>query len=169
MQSAATVGVQVRRPDHQQAQAVSGDLSVASPVVQRPLLASLHSTHRQAPWFVEERRGLVVLHLAVFHDEFVLRPAGVDRQPGLPPCGSGIAEQPLEPVLPKALLAEDLVTQIEDVRLVAVLSPTHAPGCCHRPLTEAAGRPTRPAARAIGRVPQTSDRRRCVGVGCVSP
>jgi hypothetical protein len=40
-------------------------------------------------------------------------------------------------VLPKPLLAEDLVTQIEHVRLVAVLSPTHAPRCCHRPLTKA--------------------------------
>ena len=98
---------------------------VAAPVVPRTLLAAVNTADGEPIRLVEERRRLVVLQLAVFHHQPVAGPVGVDRQFGLTPRTTRVTEQPVEPVLTPARFAEDLIAQVQHVRLVAALS-SHA-------------------------------------------
>jgi len=65
---------------------------------------------------------LLVLPLAVLHDQRGGRVEGVNRQVRFTTALAGIATQPVEPVLSLAGAAEHLVTEIQDIRLVTGLS-----------------------------------------------
>ena len=82
-----------------------------------------------------DRHRLVVLKFPVRDYQLVAGPVRIDRQVHLPSGGSGISQQPIEPMPLLAGSSENLVTHVEYVRLkyvrlVAVLS-AHDFGCCH--------------------------------------
>jgi hypothetical protein len=82
-----------------QAQPVCGDKGLSEVVVAGALLGAVDAADGHAVGFVEVRHRLAVLALVVFDHEAVLGPVSVDRQCRPAAVGTGIAAQPLEPVL----------------------------------------------------------------------
>src|SRR6266511_121436 len=122
-QPAAAIARQLRRLDHDEAQAVRRYLLVAASVVERPLLTSVDPADRHTMRLVEMRNGQVVLHFAVLHHQPVAGPEAVNRKPDPPTRGARVAAEPVEAMLPAALLSEHLVAERQYVRLVAVATP----------------------------------------------
>lgn len=63
-----------------------------------------------------------MLKLSVLDHELMVGPVSVDREPSALSVAAGVAEKPVESVLPGTGRAEVLVAQVEDVYLVAVAS-----------------------------------------------
>ncbi|PZF86056.1 hypothetical protein C1I92_02400 [Jiangella anatolica] len=116
--------VKLRQSDENETQTVGWDQLVATGVVERSLLASVHATDREAIRLVEEGGWLVVLAFAVLDDEAVTWPVGVHWQSDLAACLASITEQPVETVTARTAFAEHLVAQVQHVVLVAGL-PAH--------------------------------------------
>lgn len=85
-------GVELRRPDDDEPQAMGWDEDVTAGVVEGALLAAMQATHSQAVRLVEEGGGLVVLAFAVLHHEAMTWPVGVNRQPDFSTGPAWIAE-----------------------------------------------------------------------------
>lgn len=103
-----------------------GDLLFAAAVVEATLLASVCAAHRDAVGLVEVGDGLVVLALPVLNHEPDRRVVGVDRQAYDPAARARVADEPVEAVLAQRRFADDLVAQVDDIRLVAVASRPRA-------------------------------------------
>ena len=115
-------GVQVAGSDHDQTYPVRWDQFVPARVVERTLQAAVHTADGQPPGLIEVGNRLVVLALAVLHDQVRLRPVTVNRQPNLSPGRSWVSKKPVKAVLPNPGLAQYLVAQLENVELVAGLA-----------------------------------------------
>ena len=87
-------------------------------VVSTALIPAVNTAHRHNLWLVEVRDRLVVLTLSILHDQGVVRIERVDGKSSPPRVRSGVADEPLKRVLPLRLLVEDLVTEVDHVRLV---------------------------------------------------
>ncbi|MGW5367321.1 hypothetical protein ACWER6_03170 [Streptomyces sp. NPDC004009] len=115
------------------------DLGLTAGVVQGPLLAPVDTADGEPVRLVEVRHRLVVLDLPVLDHQLVTGPIRVDRQPDPPAPASGVAEQPVEPVLRQGRFAENPIAQVDDVRLVTVASRPHGahpatgPACADLP------------------------------------
>jgi hypothetical protein len=114
------IASELLRPDYEEAQSVLGDLLVAALVVKTTLLTAANAADRWPP--VEERDRLVMLALPVFDHQSVIGVVSVNWQPSSPSVLTGIAEQPFEPMLALAALAEDFVAEVDDVGLVTVIA-----------------------------------------------
>ena len=115
-------GVQVAGSDHDQANPVRWDQFVPARVVERTLQAAMHTADGQPLGLVKVRNRLVVLALAVLHDQVGVRPVAVNRQPDLSPGRSCVAKKPVKAMLPNPGLPHYLVAQLQNVELVAGLS-----------------------------------------------
>ena len=99
-QSAARIGVQLAWSDDDQPQPLCRDYGVAAGVIECALLTAVDAADGQLVGFVEEGGGVVVLTLAVFHNQLLSGPVGVGRQVGAASAAVRVAEQPVEGVLP---------------------------------------------------------------------
>lgn len=113
---AARIGIEIGGLHDDEAETVQWDQVLTALVVAPALLSPADAADRRPA--VEERDRLVVLALAVLDDDPVVRVVGVDRQSASHAGGVGVAAQPVEAVLASCPLAEDLVAQVDDVRLV---------------------------------------------------
>lgn len=118
-------GIEVVRLDHEQSQPVGRDLAVAALVVAAPLLTAVDAAHGHDRGLVEVCVGLVVLALAVLDHQPVSWVVGVHRELPVRAVLAGVAEQPLEGVLTRAALFEELVAEVEDVGGAALGSVAH--------------------------------------------
>jgi len=97
---------------------VSRDLLFAPKVVQSPLNAATDAADGLAA--IEEWHRLVVLALAILDNERAPFVVGVNRQLATPTIAARVADQPVEPMLAASTLCEQLIAEVNDVRLVAV-------------------------------------------------
>jgi hypothetical protein len=77
----------------------------------------MHAAHGQYVRLVEVRERCVMLALLILHDESAARIERVDRKPPAAPVRSRVAYEPVELVLPRRSLAEQLIAEVDDVRL----------------------------------------------------
>lgn len=105
---------------------MGGDEFLAAGVIERALKATVYSADGGPIGFVEVCDGLVVLSLAILDDQVGFRPVAVDGQPGARSGRAGVAPKPVEAMLTKPNLRQCLVAEVEDVELVAGLSPHKA-------------------------------------------
>lgn len=99
------------------------DELLATQVVQPALLAPVNTTHSHPVRLVEMGGSTVMLQLSVLNDEPVARPIPIDRQPAAGATLPSITQEPVEEMLSSPNFSQDLVTQLEDVSLVARFSP----------------------------------------------
>lgn len=117
------VGIKVAVAHHDERQAVGGDLPLPQLVVSFSLLTSIHPGNSHALGLIEKCDWFGMLAFPVFDNYTSIRIVGIDRQ--LPPhtLRADITAQPIKEVLATSDLAENLIAQVKDVVLIAILSP----------------------------------------------
>ena len=91
-------------------------------IVAPALFASMHATDGNDVRLIEVGHGHDVLSLAVFDNQLQIGPIPVDRKANPEPGGiTGIATEEIESRLAVRSRSQDLITEIEDVVLVALL------------------------------------------------
>jgi hypothetical protein len=99
---------------------VRGNLDGPALVIYPSLDSAMYAADREHVRLIEVGNGLVVLTLSILDHEPTCRVVGVHWQGAASPISSGVADEPIEAVLPTRGLAEDRVAQIDNVSLVRV-------------------------------------------------
>jgi hypothetical protein len=106
------------------------DFCLAPKVVEPPLFSAGNAADGRS--MVKEGHGLVMLPLTKLDDELMSLVPRIYRQLTTAPVATGVANKPREAMLPFGAFAKQSVTQVDDIRLVALaanhaknLTPTH--------------------------------------------
>lgn len=125
-------GVEVRRRDGDQANAVLWDEFVAPCVIQRPLDSAVNSADSEPFRFVEMGHRLAVLPLPILHHQVRHRPVTIDWEPNTASRPARVTHEPLESVLTRTTLAQNAITEVQHVCFIAGFS-THDSEATHNP------------------------------------
>jgi len=122
-QTLPPIAVETTRPHDHQQETMLWEFCLAPKVVEPPLFSAANTANRCSP--VKEGHGLVMLPLTKLDDELMGFVPSIYRQLPTVAVATGVANKPREAVLPFGALAKEFVTEVDDIRLVA-LAAHHA-------------------------------------------